>query len=92
MLASEPTHAGSHEHSFDRRWAVTLIRRVMENLRAEFDSRGRLAIHDALLPYLTGITSPGDLERIATSLAMETGTLRVALHRLPPPLRRTAAP
>ena len=81
MLASEQVNAGSDEHSFDRRWAVTLIRRVMENLRAEFESRGRLAIHDTLLPYLTGIPSPRDMERIATSLAMEAGTLRVALHR-----------
>lgn len=81
MLASEPASAGTPENSFDRRWAMTLIRRVMKNLRVEFESRGRLAVHDALLPYLTGIPSPGDFERIGASLAMEPATLRVALHR-----------
>ena len=79
ILASEPPQTGD---SFDRRWAVTLIRRVTENLRAEFAGRGRAAVYDALAPHLSGEPSRGDYERIAGSLAMETGTVRVALHRL----------
>ena len=81
ILASEPAHTAAQADSFDRRWAVTLIRRVMENLRAEFAGRGRTVVHDALLPYLSGEPSPGDYERIAAALGMETGSLRVALHR-----------
>ena len=82
ILASEPLQTGAPGDSFDRRWAVTLIRRVMENLQAEFASRGRKDVYQALQPYLSGEPSPGDHERIAASLAMETGTLRVTLHRL----------
>lgn len=81
ILASEPSHAGGAEDSFDRRWAVTLIRRVMENLRAEFAGRGRAAVYDGLAPHLTGNPSTEDHERIAASLAMEPNTLRVTLHR-----------
>jgi len=81
MLASEPAINGTPEDSFDRRWAVTLIRRVMENLQAEHAKRGRLTVHDSLLPYLTRNPSPGDYQRIAADLEMEVGTLRVALHR-----------
>ena len=79
ILASEPPQTGD---SFDRRWALTLIRRVTENLRAEFAGRGRAAVYDALAPHLSGEPSRDDYERIAGSLAMETGTVRVALHRL----------
>lgn len=78
-------HAGGRSigpaDSFDRLWAVGLIRRVMDNLREEFAGRGRLAIHDALLPHLTSEPAPGDYERMAAELAMETGAMRVALHR-----------
>jgi len=81
ILASEPAQTGAPGDSFDRRWAVTLIRRVMENLQAEFAKRGRPAVYQALQPYLSGEPSPGDHDRIAASLGMETGTLRVVLHR-----------
>ncbi len=79
FLASESID--SNGDSFDRRWAVTLIRRVMENLRDEFAGRGRVAAYDAMLPYLTDEPSTGEYERVAAVLAMEIGTLRVALHR-----------
>jgi DNA-directed RNA polymerase specialized sigma24 family protein len=81
ILASEPIQTGAPGDSFDRRWAVTLIRRVTENLQAEFVKRGRTPVYEALRPFLSGEPSPGDYDRIATALGMETGTLRVALHR-----------
>ena len=81
MLASEPPCSGTLEDSFDRRWALTLIRRVMENLQVEYAKRGRLAVHDSLRPHLADDPSPEDCQRIASDLKMEAGTLRVALHR-----------
>lgn len=80
LLAREPLN-GAPFDSFDRRWAVTLIRRVMETLRDEYASRGRLAVHDALRPFLTEEPAPGDYQRIAACIAMEPATLRVAVHR-----------
>lgn len=82
ILAQEPENAGTPDYSFERRWAVTIIRRVLENLRAEHAKRGRLAVFDALQPHLTSEPAPGDYERLAAQLAMETGALKVALHRL----------
>ena len=81
LLAGEPAQTDASADAFDRRWAVTLIRRVMDSLCAEFAERDRTAEHDAMLPYLTGEPSPGDYERVAAGLAMKTGTMRVALHR-----------
>ncbi len=78
LYASEgPTALGD---SFDRRWAATLIRRVMESLREEFVSRGRAAVHDAMLPHLT-CAVPADDGLLASSLGMDPAALRVALHR-----------
>jgi RNA polymerase sigma-70 factor (ECF subfamily) len=82
ILAQEPENTRTPDYSFERRWAVTLIRRVMENLRAEHAERGRLAVFDALQPHLTCEPAPGDYERLAAQLDMETGALKVALHRL----------
>lgn len=81
LLAREPAATGALGDSFDRRWAVTITRRVTETLRAEFVARGRETVHDALLPYLTEEPSPGDYQRTAAALAIEPGALRVAIHR-----------
>jgi len=67
--------------SFDRQWAVTLIRRVMENLREEYSARGRADVHDALLPHLTCGLPGVERERLAANLDMDPATLRVAIHR-----------
>lgn len=81
-FAQEPHNSATADWSFERGWAVTLIRRVMETLRAEHASRGRAPVFEALQPHLTGEPAPGDYERLAAQLAMETGALKVALHRL----------
>jgi DNA-directed RNA polymerase specialized sigma24 family protein len=81
ILASEPALNGTPQGSFDRRWALTLIRRVMENLQADYAKRGRSAAHDSLLPHLTNNPSAADCQRLAADLDMEVATLRVALHR-----------
>ena len=82
ILAQEPESFGSPDQSFERGWAVTLIRRVLENLRSEQADRGRLEVFEALQPHLTGEPAAGDYERLGAILKMETGALKVALHRL----------
>ena len=82
ILAREPQSFGAPDKSFERAWAVTIIRRVLENLRAEHADRGRLVIFEALQPHLTGEPAAEDYARLAATLGMETGALKVALHRL----------
>jgi RNA polymerase sigma-70 factor (ECF subfamily) len=93
LYASEPPTAFGD--SFDRRWAATLIRRVMENLRNEYARRGRSAVHDALLPHLTSRLPAEVRERLASSLEMDPATLRVVFrrfrHRFGELLRREVA-
>jgi RNA polymerase sigma-70 factor (ECF subfamily) len=81
-LAREGQTPAPPDHFFDRRWAVTLIRRVLESLAAEQAARGRLEVFTALQPHLTREPVAGDYERMGARLKMEAGALKVALHRL----------
>lgn len=78
---NEPTDQATPEKHFERTWAVMLVRRVFDQLHDEFKDRGKSVVFDALQPYLTGETSAGDYERLAKTLGMEDGAVKVALHR-----------
>jgi RNA polymerase sigma-70 factor (ECF subfamily) len=82
LLAREEDSSASPDQSFDRRWAVTLVRRVMENLRVEQSARGRLEIFSALQPHLTNEPAAADYTQMGAELHMEPDTLKVSLHRL----------
>jgi RNA polymerase sigma-70 factor (ECF subfamily) len=82
ILAREPADFGAPDKSFERGWAVAIIRRVLDNLRVEHAERNRLAVFEALQPHLTGEPAAEDYERLAATLGLETGALKVALHRL----------
>lgn len=82
IFALESCSPAAPDQTFDRAWAATIIRRVLENLRAEHAGRGRLAVFEALQPHLTGEPAAEDYRRLTASLGMETGALKVALHRL----------
>ena len=54
----EPSHELTPERIFDRTWALTLLGRVFDQLRGEYDAAGRAAIFDELRAVLTGAPSP----------------------------------
>ena len=68
---------------FDRRWAMELIERVRQRLRAQCEARGKSVLHDALAPLLSSALP--ETERfadIAARLAVTENALRVSLSRL----------
>lgn len=73
-------HSTPEKH-FERHWATTLVRRVLDRLREEFEKRGNTALFSGLQPFLTDEPETGAQERLATQLGMETGAVKVALHR-----------
>lgn len=72
---------GGPEGLLLRRWALCALEAARARLRAEAEDRGRLGVHDALLPYLSSSPPRGELEKLAAGLGMAPGTLKVALHR-----------
>jgi RNA polymerase sigma factor (sigma-70 family) len=71
----------SPEHLFDREWALTLLTQVLEQLQAEYSSRGKSDLFNSCRPFLIGASS-GDYASLAGKLSMSEGALRVAIHRM----------
>jgi RNA polymerase sigma factor (sigma-70 family) len=76
----EPVDTTTAETLYDRRWALTLLDRVLDRLRGEFADGGRIAHFDALKGTLTGDRTP--YAEIAATLGMTEGAVKVAAHRL----------
>jgi RNA polymerase sigma-70 factor (ECF subfamily) len=77
----EPSHDATPEKLFERRWALTLLDRVLARLRAEFEARGKMEQFCRLAPYLVGDRSAPQ-EKAALELGLSIGALKVAVHRL----------
>jgi RNA polymerase sigma factor (sigma-70 family) len=69
------------EHLFDREWALTLLTQVLEQLEAEYSSKGKSDFFNSCRPFLIG-TSSSDYATLARQLNMSEGAMRVAIHRM----------
>lgn len=77
----EPAEQITAEQLFDRRWALTLLDRVLAKLEMEMRAAGKEAQFAALKFCLTGGTGDPYAE-IAQRLGTTEGALKVAIHRL----------
>jgi RNA polymerase sigma factor (sigma-70 family) len=78
----EPAHHLTPEALFERRWALTLLDQVFEQLRDEFDRAGKRDQFEALKSTLTGDGRSVPYARIAERLDATEGAVQVAAHRL----------
>jgi len=70
------------ERVFDRRWALTLLDRVMSRLNAETAQSGKPSQFDRLKAYLTGDQPQLSYAETASDLGTSEGAVKVAVHRL----------
>jgi RNA polymerase sigma factor (sigma-70 family) len=77
----EPSHELTPERIFERRWALTLLDRVVSDLASEFARAGKAELFEALSPMLTG-EDRVSYDAVAARLNMSNGAVRVAAHRL----------
>ena len=80
--AREPAHELTPERIFDRSWALTLLGRVFDQLRREYDDAGRAATFDELRAVLTERPGIGLLRDDRRAAGTSEGAVRVAVHRL----------
>jgi RNA polymerase sigma-70 factor (ECF subfamily) len=78
----EPAHDLTAERIFDRTWALTLLVRVLDGLRREYDNAGRAATFEELRTVLTRSQGSAPYAAIAERLDTTEGAVRVAVHRL----------
>jgi RNA polymerase sigma-70 factor (ECF subfamily) len=78
----EPCHELTPEALFERGWAIAVLDRVLERLRAEHSHKGQAAQFDRLQVFLTGDQDRGSYDEVARSLNVSEGAVRTAVHRL----------
>lgn len=72
----------SPDKAFERSWALTLFGAVLSRLRGEYVAEGKLALHDAIQPYLTDDTIRTPHADTARALGMGEGAVRMAVLRM----------
>jgi len=78
----EPAEPHTPETIFDRRWALTVIDRVLDELRAEAREAGKSDEFEQLKSSLLGQAPAGGYAAIAKGLDTTEGAVKVAVHRL----------
>jgi RNA polymerase sigma-70 factor (ECF subfamily) len=77
----EPAHDETPERIFERRWALSVLDRVVERLRDEFMQHGRPEHFERLKVFLLG-QSDAPYAALARDMNTSEGALKVAIHRL----------
>jgi RNA polymerase sigma-70 factor (ECF subfamily) len=77
----EPAHDETPERIFERRWALSVLDRVVEKLRNEFMLHGRPEHFERLKIFLLG-QSDAPYSALAREMNTSEGALKVAIHRL----------
>ena len=72
----------SAEKLFDRRWALTLLERVLARLREEHLANGKAEQFHELKSTLTGERAEISYAEMAQRLGMSEGAVKTAVHRL----------
>ena len=80
--ALEPAAGLSPEQIYERRWAATLLERVLARLRREFSQAGRGELFDQLKPHLWREDDATSYAQLATSFSTTVAALKVTVHRL----------
>ena len=77
----ELAHDETPERIFERRWALSVLDRVVERLRSEFVFHGRPEHFERLKVFLLG-QSDAPYATLAREMNTSEGALKVAIHRL----------
>lgn len=78
----EPAEPATPETLYERRWALTVIERVLASLRQEWDAAARAAEFDALKACLLGQAPAGGYAALAGTLGTTEGAVKAAVYRL----------
>ena len=81
-FGGEPAHDLTAERLFERRWALTLLDRVLAGLDAEMARSDKRALYQRLRPALLGQGDGPPYQAIADELGLTVGAVKMAAHRL----------
>ena len=81
-FSHEPADNVTPEHSYERRWALTLLDEVLRRLRSEYAQEGRVELFAELHPCLVGERTSQPYAELAKKLNASEGTVKAMVHRL----------
>jgi RNA polymerase sigma factor (sigma-70 family) len=79
---TDPSDGTTPETIFEKRWAVTLLERVLTLLREECLAGDKGALFEQLKDYVWGEKSGVTYAEVAGALSLSEGAVKVAVHRL----------
>lgn len=80
--ALEPVDGDSPDRLYEKRWALTVLDRVMESLRAEYETKGQGRMFEELRKYLAWNNAGIAYRETAALLSMKENAVRVAIFRM----------
>ena len=78
----EPVDRLTPEEIYERRWALTILERVLGKLREEFEGDGRGPEFERLRGFLTGEEPRLPYREVAAALSTSETAVKTAVHRL----------
>jgi len=81
-FASEPPDEESPDRLFERRWALTLLERVMTGLRGQYEKKGQESVFEELHQFLAPGEAGESYRGAAETLGMTENAVRVAVFRM----------
>lgn len=78
----EPIDDNTPERSYEKRWALTVLDEVLNQLRAEYEHDGKQEWFAALHPCLVGERTAHPYAELARALGVSEGTVKSAAHRM----------
>jgi DNA-directed RNA polymerase specialized sigma24 family protein len=79
---AEQGHDDTPEKLYDRAWAMTLLDRTLENLRAKYVDNGSEPLFDELKRFLPGALSACPYAEVAVRLGKSEAAVKMAVSRL----------
>lgn len=80
--AVSDARAVSPDAEFDRQWALIVLGRALDALRAECAAEGKGAFFENAKPWLTGEGEYGDQAALAAECGMSSAAFKMAIQRL----------
>lgn len=78
----EPAETRTPETLYERRWVLTLIDKVLLDLRDNYEQSGKGEIFEQLKPFLTEESSEAGYRELSQRLGLSETMLRSAVHRM----------
>ena len=82
FYAHEPVDTVTPEQLFDRRWALAVLASVMDAVAADYDSRGKGALFEALKQFISWNAGEETYTQVAARLCKSEIDIKVNVHRL----------